>query len=78
MGLERFICKNAITDNPIEIPANAQYLRLRKGYALFYMEKSEGINNGFIRIPEDFTKIAFPEYRRHCYHIDYGHPSFQK
>lgn len=79
MGIETFVCKTEIKDNTIiQIPENAKYLRMKKGHALFYRKKSKGINNGFIRIPENYSIVTFPEYRRNAFHIAYGQPSFQK
>lgn len=78
MNIENFICKSEIKLGMIiEIPENAQYLRMKKGHAFFYVEKG-GKKNGFIQIPEDSANVSFPEYRRNAFHIMYGEPAFQK
>ena len=77
MTLDNFICKEEINaEKEIAIPKDANYIKMKKGYAYFFREQNG--TNECIKIPENSTKMGFPDYRRHCCHIIYGNPYFQK
>jgi hypothetical protein len=76
MRIEDFIGKEKINGEDIRIPEDAKYIRMKKGYVKFFIKKSK--NNSFIKIPKNAMAVSFPEYREHCYHIEYGRPSFKR
>jgi len=77
MGIEVFIIQEEIeAGKEINIPENARYFRKTGGNINFFASKNR--SKDIIRIPKGSKIICFPEYRRHCCHINYGAHYFQK
>ena len=60
----------------IDIPEDAEILKCRSGYVLFY-EQSITERNGELGIPKAAKKVRFVGFEPHQYHIEYGSPDYR-
>ena len=75
--MAKFICSILIEGSKnIEIPhtenpGRAKSFEIKRKRALFY-----GDYSGKYLIPENKTKMSFPDYHKHKYNVNYGTPVY--